>query len=176
MKKLEDYVRTIPDFPEEGIMFRDITTVIQDPDGLKLAIDSINGLLEGVDYDVVVGPESRGFIFGTPVAYANHKAFVPVRKKGKLPCETIEATYNLEYGTATVEMHKDSIKPGQKVVIVDDLIATGGTIQAIAGLIEQLGGEVVKIIFIIELAGLEGRKLLSKYDVESVITYPGQIE
>ena len=149
MKKLEDYVRTIPDFPEEGIMFRDITTVIQDPDGLKLAIDSINGLLEGVDYDVVVGPESRGFIFGTPVAYANHKAFVPVRKKGKLPCETIEATYNLEYGTATVEMHKDSIKPGQKVVIVDDLIATGGTIQAIAGLIEQLGGEVVKIIFII---------------------------
>ena len=174
MKKLEDYVRTIPDFPEEGIMFRDITTVIQDPDGLKLAIDSINGLLEGVDYDVVVGPESRGFIFGTPVAYANHKAFVPVRKKGKLPCETIEATYNLEYGTATVEMHKDSIIPGQKVVIVDDLIATGGTIQAIAGLIEQLGGEVVKIIFIIELAGLEGRKLLSKYDVESVITYPGK--
>jgi adenine phosphoribosyltransferase len=174
MKKLEDYVRTIPDFPEEGIMFRDITTVIQDPDGLKLAIDSINGLLEGVDYDVVVGPESRGFIFGTPVAYANHKAFVPVRKKGKLPCETIEATYNLEYGTATVEMHKDSIKTGQKVVIVDDLIATGGTIQAIAGLIEQLGGEVVKIIFIIELAGLEGRKLLSKYDVESVITYPGK--
>ena len=174
MKKLEDYVRTIPDFPEEGIMFRDITTVIQDPDGLKLAIDSINSLLEGVDYDVVVGPESRGFIFGTPVAYANHKSFVPVRKKGKLPCETIEATYNLEYGTATVEMHKDSIKPGQKVVIVDDLIATGGTIQAIAGLIEQLGGEVVKIIFIIELAGLEGRKLLSKYDVESVITYPGK--
>lgn len=174
MKKLEEYVRTIPNFPEEGIMFRDITTVIQDPDGLKLAIDSINSMLEGVDYDVVVGPESRGFIFGTPVAYANHKAFVPVRKKGKLPCETIEATYNLEYGTATVEMHKDSIKPGQKVVIVDDLIATGGTIQAIAGLIEQLGGEVVKIIFIIELAGLEGRKLLSKYDVESVITYPGK--
>lgn len=174
MKKLEEYVRTIPDFPEEGIMFRDITTVIQDPDGLKLAIDSVNSMLEGVDYDVVVGPESRGFIFGTPVAYANHKAFVPVRKKGKLPCETIEATYNLEYGTATVEMHKDSIKPGQKVVIVDDLIATGGTIQAIAGLIEQLGGEVVKIIFIIELAGLEGRKLLSKYDVESVITYPGK--
>ena len=174
MKRLEEYVRTIPDFPEEGIMFRDITTVIQDPDGLKLAIDSINSMLEGVDYDVVVGPESRGFIFGTPVAYANHKAFVPVRKKGKLPCETIEATYNLEYGTATVEMHKDSIMPGQKVVIVDDLIATGGTIQAIAGLIEQLGGEVVKIIFIIELAGLEGRKLLSKYDVESVITYPGK--
>lgn len=174
MKKLEEYVRTIPDFPEEGIMFRDITTVIQDPDGLKLAIDSINSMLEGVDYDVVVGPESRGFIFGTPVAYANHKAFVPVRKKGKLPCETVEATYSLEYGTATVEMHKDSIKPGQKVVIVDDLIATGGTIQAIAGLIEQLGGEVVKIVFIIELAGLEGRKLLSKYDVESVITYPGK--
>lgn len=174
MKKLEEYVRAIPDFPEEGIIFRDITTIIQDPDGLKLAVDSINKILEDVDYDVVVGPESRGFIFGTPVAYANHKAFVPVRKKGKLPCETVEATYALEYGTATVEMHKDSIKPGQKVVIVDDLVATGGTIQAIAGLIEQLGGEVVKIVFIIELAGLEGRKLLSKYDVESVITYPGK--
>ncbi len=174
MKKLEEYVRAIPDFPEEGIIFRDITTIIQDPDGLRLAVDSINKILEDVDYDVVVGPESRGFIFGTPVAYANHKAFVPVRKKGKLPCETVEATYALEYGTATVEMHKDSIKPGQKVVIVDDLVATGGTIQAIAGLIEQLGGEVVKIVFIIELAGLEGRKLLSKYDVESVITYPGK--
>ena len=174
MKAIEEYVRTIPDFPEKGIMFRDVTSVLQDADGLCLAIDSMDTLLKGVEYDVVVGPESRGFIFGVPIAYKNHKAFVPVRKKGKLPCETIEATYNLEYGTATVEMHKDSIKPGQKVVIVDDLIATGGTIQAIAGLIEQLGGEVVKIIFIIELAGLEGRKLLSKYDVESVITYPGK--
>lgn len=174
MKRVEDYVRTIPDFPEPGIMFRDVTSVLQDADGLQLAIQGVEGLLEGLEFDAVVGPESRGFIFGVPVAYNLKKAFVPVRKKGKLPCETIERTYDLEYGTATIEMHKDAIKPGQKVVIVDDLIATGGTIQAIAGLIEQLGGEVVKIIFIIELAGLEGRKLLSKYDVESVITYPGK--
>ena len=174
MKKLEEYVRTIPDFPEPGIMFRDITSVIQDPDGLKLAIDSIEEVLKGVDYDVVVGPESRGFILGVPVAYKNHKSFVPVRKKGKLPCETVEATYDLEYGTATVEMHKDSIKPGQKVVIIDDLIATGGTIEAITGLIEKLGGEVVKIVFMIELMGLSGVKKLEKYDVESIIKYSGK--
>ena len=148
MKKVEDYVRSIPDFPEKGIIFRDITTVIQSPEGLKLAIDGINEKLKGVDYDVVVGPESRGFIFGVPVAYANGKGFVPVRKKGKLPCETISQDYELEYGTATIEMHKDAIVPGQKVVIVDDLIATGGTTEAIIKLIEQLGGEVVKIIFL----------------------------
>ena len=108
MKKLEEYVRTIPDFPEKGIMFRDVTSVIQDADGLSLAIDSMDGLIRDTDYDVVVGPESRGFIFGVPIAYKNHKAFVPVRKKGKLPCETIEAEYALEYGTAVIEMHKDS--------------------------------------------------------------------
>ena len=122
---------------------------------------------------MVVGPESRGFIFGVPIAYKNHKSFVPVRKKGKLPCETIEAEYELEYGKATIEMHKDSIKPGQKVVIVDDLIATGGTTEAIIGMVERLGGVVVKIVFLMELAGLEGRSKLAGYDVESVITYPG---
>lgn len=174
MKKIEEYVRTIPDFPEPGIMFRDVTTVIQDPDGLVLAIDSIDELLKDVEYDVVVGPESRGFIFGVPVAYKNHKSFVPVRKKGKLPCETIEATYDLEYGTATIEIHKDSIKPGQKVVIIDDLIATGGTTEAIIDLVERLGGEVVRIVFLIELAGLQGRDRLSRYDVKSVINYPGK--
>lgn len=174
MKKLEEYVRCIPDFPEPGIMFRDVTSVIQDADGLTKAIDTLDGLLEGVDYDVVVGPESRGFIFGVPIAYKNHKAFVPVRKKGKLPCETIEATYELEYGSATIEMHKDSIKPGQKVVIVDDLIATGGTIEAIIKMIESLGGQVVKIVFLIELAGLEGRKKLENYSVDSAIVYPGK--
>ena len=174
MKKIEDYVRTIPDFPEPGIMFRDVTSVIQDADGLTLAIDSIDEIIGDIDYDVVVGPESRGFIFGVPIAYKNHKSFVPVRKKGKLPCETIEATYDLEYGTATVEMHKDSIKTGQKVVIVDDLIATGGTIEAIIGMVESLGGEVVKIVFLMELAGLNGRKKLEKYDVASVIAYPGK--
>lgn len=174
MKKVEDYVRSIPDFPEKGIIFRDITTVIQSPEGLKLAIDGINEKLKGVDYDVVVGPESRGFIFGVPVAYANGKGFVPVRKKGKLPCETISQDYELEYGTATIEMHKDAIVPGQKVVIVDDLIATGGTTEAIIKLIEQLGGEVVKIIFLIELEGLKGREKLSGYDVDVVIKYAGK--
>ena len=172
-KKVEDYVRSIPDFPEKGIIFRDITTVIQSPEGLKLAIDGINEKLKGVDYDVVVGPESRGFIFGVPVAYANGKGFVPVRKKGKLPCETISQDYELEYGTATIEMHKDAIVPGQKV-IVDDLIATGGTTEAIIKLIEQLGGEVVKIIFLIELEGLKGREKLSGYDVDAVIKYAGK--
>ena len=127
-----------------------------------------------MDFDVVVGPESRGFIFGVPVAYSMKKAFVPVRKKGKLPCETISMEYDLEYGSAVIEMHKDSIKPGQKVVIIDDLIATGGTIEAITKLVEQLGGEVVKIVFLMELAGLDGRKKLAKYDVESVIRYEGK--
>ena len=174
MKKIEEYVRTIPDFPEPGIKFRDVTSVIQDPDGLKLAIDSMNELLKDTDFDVIVGLESRGFIFGTPLAYLNNKSFVPVRKKGKLPCETIEATYDLEYGSATIEMHKDAIKPGQKVIIVDDLIATGGTVEASIKLIEKLGGKVVKIIFLMELAGLEGRKKLAGYDVESVIVYPGK--
>lgn len=174
MKKVEDYIRTIPDFPEEGIMFRDVTTVLQDAEGFALAIDEMQKLLADTEFDVIVGAESRGFIFGAPLAYNMRKAFVPVRKKGKLPCETVEATYDLEYGTATIEMHKDSIKPGQKVVIVDDLIATGGTIEAAAKLVEELGGEVVKIVFLLELAGLEGRARLSKYEVETVVTYPGK--
>ena len=174
MKKVEDYVRSIPDFPEKGIIFRDITSVIQSPEGLKLAIDGINESLKDVDYDVVVGPESRGFIFGVPVAYANGKGFVPVRKKGKLPCETISEDYSLEYGTATIEMHKDAIVPGQKVVIVDDLIATGGTTEAIIKLNERLGGEVVKVVFLIELEGLNGREKLAGYDVDSVIKYAGK--
>ena len=173
MKKVEDYIRSIPDFPEPGIIFRDITTILQDPDGLKLAVDGLIDMLKDVEYDVVVGPESRGFIFGVPVAYAEHKGFVPVRKKGKLPCETIAMEYDLEYGTAVIEMHKDSIKPGQKVVIVDDLMATGGTMEATLKLIEQLGGEVVKICFVMELAGLKGREKLSKYPVESLVIYEG---
>ena len=174
MKKIEEYVRSIPDFPEPGIIFRDITSVLQDADGLQLAIDSMIKLLDGVDYDVVAGTESRGFIFGVPIAYEMHKPFVPVRKKGKLPCETISQSYDLEYGQATIEMHKDSIKPGQKVVLVDDLIATGGTIEAAIKLVEQLGGEVVKVIFLMELSGLKGRERLKGYDVASVITYEGK--
>lgn len=174
MKKLEDYVRSIPDFPEPGIIFRDVTTVIQDPDGLKLAVDKLQEMVQDVDYDVVVGPESRGFIFGVPVAYNMHKSFVPVRKKGKLPCETIEMEYELEYGTAVIEIHKDAIKPGQKVVIVDDLIATGGTTEAIIKLVEALGGKVVKICFLMELAGLKGRERLAGYDVDAVVIYEGK--
>ena len=174
MKKIEEYVRSIPDFPEPGIIFRDITSVLQDADGLQLAIDSMIKLLDGVDFDVVAGTESRGFIFGVPIAYEMHKPFVPVRKKGKLPCETISQSYDLEYGQATIEMHKDSIKPGQKVVLVDDLIATGGTIEAAIKLVEQLGGEVVKVIFLMELAGLKGRERLKGYDVAYVITYEGK--
>ncbi|SKB71255.1 adenine phosphoribosyltransferase [Lachnospiraceae bacterium] len=174
MKTVEDYIRTIPDYPQPGIMFRDITTVVEDPDGLKLAIDEMQRQLEGIDFDVVVGAESRGFVFGMPIAYNLHKGFVMVRKKGKLPCETIEQSYDLEYGQATVEMHKDSIKPGQKVVIVDDLIATGGTIEAIVKMVESLGGEVVHISFLLELAGLNGREKLKKYDVSSVVSYPGK--
>ncbi len=173
MKKLEDYVRNIPDFPEPGIIFRDITTVLQDADGLHLAIDSMQKCLEDVDVDVIVGTESRGFIFGMPIAYNLHKPFVLVRKKGKLPCATVSKEYDLEYGTAVIEMHKDSIKPGQKVAIVDDLIATGGTVEAAIQLVEELGGEVVKVLFLMELAGLKGRERLAGYDVDAVITYEG---
>ena len=174
MKKIEEYVKSIPDFPEKGIIFRDVTSVLQDAEGLHLAIDQMQEKLEGVDFDVVLGPESRGFIFGVPIAYNMHKAFVPVRKKGKLPRATISQTYDLEYGTATIEIHKDAIQPGQKVVIIDDLIATGGTTEAIIKLIEELGGKVVKICFVMELAGLKGREHLKGYDVESSIIYEGK--
>ena len=174
MKKIEEYVKSIPDFPEKGIIFRDVTSVLQDADGLHLAIDEMQKFLEGVDFDVIAGTESRGFIFGVPIAYNLHKAFVPVRKKGKLPRETVSAEYELEYGKAEIEMHKDAIQPGQKVGLVDDLLATGGTIEAAARLVEELGGEVVKIIFLMELEGLKGREKLKGYDVESVIHYEGK--
>lgn len=173
-KELKDYVRTIPDFPEEGIMFRDITTVIESPEGFSLAIKALEKLLEGVEYDYIAGLESRGFIFGSPIAVDMNKGMVLIRKKGKLPCETVSQQYELEYGTAEIEIHKDSIKPGDKVVIVDDLIATGGTVEAAAKLIEKLGGKVVKIIFLMELKGLNGREKLKDYDVESVIAYEGK--
>lgn len=174
MKKIEEYVRSIPDFPEEGVIFRDVTSILQDADGLALAIDSMQDCLKDVDVDVIVGTESRGFIFGVPIAYNLHKPFVPVRKKGKLPCETIEKSYDLEYGSATIEMHRDAILPGQKVAVIDDLIATGGTIEAAIQMIEELGGEVVKVVFLMELAGLKGRERLKGYDVNSVICYDGK--
>lgn len=174
MKKLEEYVRSIPDFPEPGIIFRDVTSILQDADGLRLAIDSMQKLIEDIPFDVVVGTESRGFIFGVPLAYNLHKPFVPVRKKGKLPCETVSMEYDLEYGSAVIEMHQDAIKPGDRVVLVDDLIATGGTVAASIQMIEKLGGTVVKSVFLMELAGLKGREKLKGYDVESVICYEGK--
>lgn len=174
MKKIEEYVLSIPDFPQPGIIFRDVTSVLQDPDGLHLAIDLMQEKLKDVEFDVVAGTESRGFIFGMPLAYNLRKPFVLVRKKGKLPRETVSMKYDLEYGTAEIEIHADAIKPGQRVVLVDDLIATGGTIQAAAKLVEQLGGQVVKVLFLMELAGLNGREKLKGYDVESVICYEGK--
>ena len=174
MKTLKDYITTIPDFPKPGVMFRDVTSVLSDPDGFRLSVDEMTKLLDGVDYDCIAGVEARGFLLGGPIAYNHHKALIPIRKKGKLPRETVEATYDLEYGTATIEIHKDAIKPGQKVVIIDDLIATGGTVEAAARLVEELGGEVVKMIFLIELTDLGGRAKLAKYDVASAVSYDGE--
>lgn len=174
MKTIKDYIMTIPDFPEPGIMFRDITTLFQDAEGFNLAVNELIKLLENIDFDVIAGTESRGFMIGAPLAFALHKPFIPVRKKGKLPREVVSKEYELEYGCATIEMHKDSILPGQKVVLVDDLIATGGTIKAAAELIEELGGNIVKILFLIELEGLHGRKVLDKYDVEAIAKYEGK--
>lgn len=174
MNKIEDYVISIPDFPEPGIIFRDITGILRDPDGLKLAIDKLQEMLSGVEFDAVLGLESRGFIFGMPVAYNMHKAFIPVRKKGKLPRETVSAKYDLEYGTAEIEIHKEDVRSGMKVVIIDDLIATGGTVEAAVKLAESLGAEVVKIAFVMELAGLKGRERLAGYNVESAIVYEGK--
>lgn len=174
MHQVEKYIRSIPDFPEPGIIFRDITTVTQEAEGLQLAVSGMEEKIKDLDFDIIVGLDARGFIFGTPIAYDMKKAFVPVRKKGKLPCETISETYELEYGSSEIEIHTDAIKPGQKVVMVDDLIATGGTMAAAIRLVERLGGEVVGCVFLTELAGLEGRKNLEGYRVESVVVYEGK--
>ena len=174
MKSIEDYVRTVPDFPKEGRMFRDVTTVLKDPDGFQLAIDLMMKELAGLDFDVIAGTESRGFIFASPIAYLMKKSLILVRKKGKLPFDTVSESYDLEYGSAEIEIHSDSIKKGDKVVLVDDLIATGGTMAASAKLFERLGGEVVRMVFLMELEGLEGRKILKDYDVRSIIKYPGK--
>ena len=173
MSKVEDYIRSIPDFPAPGIIFRDVTSILQSAEGLKLSIDELVKKLDGVEFDVIAGAESRGFIFGMPIAYLLNKPFVPIRKAGKLPCETVSKTYELEYGTATIEIHKDAITPGMKVVLLDDLIATGGTIKAAAELVEELGGEVVECLFLMELVDLGGRKSLEGYKVDSVVKYEG---
>ena len=168
MSKVEDYIRSIPDFPAPGIIFRDVTSILQSAEGLKLSIDELVKKLDGVEFDVIAGAESR-----MPIEYLLNKPYVPIRKAGKLPCETVSKTYDLEYGTATIEIHKDAITPGMKVVLLDDLIATGGTIKAAAELVEELGGEVVECLFLMELVDLGGRKSLEGYKVDSVVKYEG---
>ena len=168
---LKKSVRDIPDFPIPGIVFRDITTVLNDAAALKAAIDSMAALLDGLEFDAILGPESRGFIFGMPLAYKLGKSFVPVRKAGKLPAEIISREYTLEYGTATIEIHKDAITAGKRFLLVDDLLATGGTAKAAIGLVSEIGGVVVSSLFFIELEGLNGRKSLQGQDVRSLLVY-----
>lgn len=168
---LKEKIRIIEDFPKKGISFKDVTTLAQDGEAFKQTIEAMAEYLKDKDIDVIVGPEARGFLFGAPVALALGVGFVPVRKKGKLPYDTIRVEYDLEYGTDVLEIHKDAIKPGQRVAIVDDLLATGGTISAVAKLVEQVGGEVVSLDFVIELTELNGREKLSNYDVLSLVQY-----
>lgn len=168
---LKEKIRSIENFPEEGVIFRDITTLLKEGDALREAIDQIQANLNGVDFDLILGPESRGFIVGMPLAYNLKKGFVPVRKKGKLPAEVVRMEYALEYGTSVIEIHKDAIQPGQKVVIVDDLLATGGTAKAIVDMVEGIGAEVVALSFLIELDALRGRDVLRGYSVNSVLHY-----
>lgn len=168
---LKDKIRVVENFPKEGISFKDITTVLQDGKTFKYVIDKFIEESEEFDFDVIIGPEARGFLVGTPMSYALEKGFVPVRKPGKLPYKTVSHEYALEYGTDTLQIHEDAIKPGQKVLIVDDLLATGGTTAAIIELVNKLGGEVVGIIFLIELTFLDGRKVLDGHKVKSIVTY-----
>ncbi len=168
---LSKVIRDVQDFPEPGILFRDITPILHNPEYLRDSVDQMEKKLKDLDFDFIVGPESRGFIFGVPLSYNMNKGFIPIRKAGKLPFETVKKEYSLEYGHATIEMHIDAIKPGQKVVIADDLLATGGTCKAITELVEEAGGEVVGMIFLIELEGLNGREILGDYNIHSVIQY-----
>ncbi|MBU5485540.1 adenine phosphoribosyltransferase [Clostridium sp. MSJ-11] len=168
---LKEKIRVIEGFPKEGISFKDVTTLLKDSEALRFTIDSMIDSLKDKNIDVIVAPEARGFLFGVTLAYTLGIGFVPVRKKGKLPCETISSTYELEYGSDVLEMHKDAIKPGQRVAIVDDLLATGGTIESVAKMVEGLGGEVASINFVIELTDLNGRDKLKKYNTESLIQY-----
>lgn len=168
---LKEKIRDLPDWPEKGVIFRDITPVLEDPESFKTAIDSLYDLTKDMDFSKIVAVEARGFIFGGALAYKMGKGFVIVRKPGKLPCETIAHSYELEYGKDTIEMHNDSIKPGEKVVILDDLIATGGSAKATAILVEKLGGKVEAIVFLIELEFLKGKEKLADYDVFSIVKY-----
>ncbi|WP_130806776.1 adenine phosphoribosyltransferase [Senegalia massiliensis] len=168
---LKDKIRNIEGFPKEGIGFKDITTVLKDKDAFKYSIDELKKMSSEVEFDTILGPEARGFLVGAPLAYATNKAFVPVRKPGKLPAETISYEYDLEYGTDKLEIHKDAINKGDKVIIVDDLLATGGTVLSTIKMVEKLGGEVVGIYFLMELTFLNGRKHLEGYNVKSIIEY-----
>ncbi|WAM32248.1 adenine phosphoribosyltransferase [Caldicellulosiruptor naganoensis] len=172
---LKEKFRHVLNFPKEGIDFIDITTVLQDKDAFKYAIDSLVDLVKDLDFDLIVGPESRGFIFGAPVAYVLNKGLVLVRKKGKLPYKTVSVEYELEYGKDILEMHIDAIQPGQKVVIIDDLLATGGTTLSNIKLVEKLGGKVVGIAYLVELTYLNGRQNLKGYDVRSVVQFESSL-
>lgn len=168
---LKQYIRSVKDFPKPGIMFRDITTILKDPVAFKLTAKLLFERAENLDVTKVVGIESRGFIFGSMLAEKLDVGFVPIRKPGKLPAETLSETYDLEYGTDTIEIHKDAIKPGDKVLLHDDLLATGGTAEAACRLIEKLGGKVMQASFIIELSFLNGREHLKNYDVQCLVDY-----
>lgn len=168
---LKKFVKDIPDFPSEGVIFRDVTPLLQDSEAYQYTIDALCDFARKVQADVIVGPEARGFLFGCPTAYALNIGFVPIRKPGKLPRETISVSYDLEYGSNVLHMHKDALKPGQRVVLIDDLLATGGTIQAGAKLVESLGAVVAGMAFVIELDALKGRELLQDYEVMSLMHY-----
>lgn len=170
-EEIKSLIRDIYDFPKKGIVFRDITTLLKDADGLKMAVDAITDAVKDLDFDYVVAPEARGFIFGVPVSYNLGKGFIPIRKKGKLPCETIAKEYGLEYGNSIIEIHKDAVKPGDKVIIVDDLMATGGTTKAMADLLEEIGADVVKIVCLLELEDLNGKEAVKDYNYEGIVKY-----
>jgi len=168
---LKKYVREIPDFPIPGVLFRDITTVLKDPAALRGSVDAMIDAAAGLSFDIIVGPESRGFIFGMPMAYALNVGFVPVRKEGKLPSAVVRKEYTLEYGSAAIEVHRDAILPGQRILVVDDLLATGGTAKAIADLAADLGAVIAGYVFFLELSDLGGRSLLDEFDIRSVCLY-----
>lgn len=172
MMDYKSLIRVIPDFPQQGISFKDITTLLKDGPAFRSIVDEIGRYAENKKVDLIVGPEARGFVIGAPVAYAIGVGFVPIRKKGKLPAERVEASYNLEYGSDILAMHKDAIKSGQRILLVDDLLATGGTIGSTVELVRKLGGQIVGATFLIELTGLNGREKLGDIDTYSLITYP----
>lgn len=168
---LKDIIRDFPDFPRPGILFRDITTVFKSPDYYKSALLQMEAKIADINFEAVIAPESRGFMLGAPMAYNLHKGFIPARKKGKLPGEVVKKTYFLEYGMDSIEIHKDAIIPGQKYIIVDDLLATGGTAKGICDIVEELGASIEAIVFLIELSHIKGRDVLKNYRVETVLTY-----